>query len=304
MPLPPNLYCGTSGWSYPHWEGVVYPKSRRRGFHALEFLSRYLDAVEINSTFYQPVRPEIARLWIQKVSGNPRFLFTAKLNRRFTHDRVLDAGEVAQHKDGLWPLLRARKLGAVLLQFPWTFRFTEENREYLIRLRRLFHEFPLVAEMRHSSWMQEEALGTLIDYRIGFCNQDQAFYTKAMPATAFLTSDVGYVRLHGRNPRDWEQEFGRSPKSTAAHDYLYEAAELAAWSERLETIRPFSARTFVFTNNDARGKAVVNALQLAAMQGDERRRAPRELLASYTLALQGFRDSGPWQPLLFDRAVA
>ena len=57
MPLPQNLYCGPCGWSYPHWNGTVYPKNRSRGFHSLEFISRYFDAVEINTSFYLAAAP-------------------------------------------------------------------------------------------------------------------------------------------------------------------------------------------------------------------------------------------------------
>ena len=83
MSLPQNLHCGPCGWSYPHWNGIVYPKLKRRNFHALGELATYFDAVEINTTFYQNVRPEITRLWLRKVSRNPKFLFTAKLGRQF-----------------------------------------------------------------------------------------------------------------------------------------------------------------------------------------------------------------------------
>ena len=299
MPLPQTLHCGPSGWSYPHWNGIVYPKLKPRGFHALADLARYFDAVEINTTFYQPIRPEIARLWIKKVSGNPKFQFTAKLGRRFTHERLIGPAEVAQFKEGLWPLLRAKKLGCLLMQFPWTFRYTEENREYLIALRRAFHEFPLVAEMRHSSWMHEEALGTLIDYRIGFANIDQAPYTKAMPPAAFLTSAIGYVRLHGRNPQDWKREFGSALKPAAAHDYLYSREELLEWKPRIEHIQQHAATTFVFANNDVGGKSVVNALQLARMLGDDRRASPAELLQRFPNELTGFHSDRPMQDALF-----
>jgi len=299
MPLPQNLCCGPSGWSYQHWNGIVYPKSKPRGFHALEDLCQYFDAIEINTTFYQPLRPEIARLWMHKVSSNPKFLFTAKLGRRFTHDRLLGSGDVAAFKEGLWPMLRARKLGCILMQFPWTFRYTEENREYLIELRRAFHEFPLVAEMRHSSWIHEEALGTLIDYHIGFANIDQASYTKAMPPSEFLTSPVGYVRLHGRNPQDWEREFGRAPKPVAAHDYLYSRRELLEWKPRIEHLQRFGERTFVFANNDVGGKSVVNALQLAQILGDGRREAPADLIRRYPSELADFHSCRPVQDELF-----
>ncbi len=199
---PAAVRIGTAGWSYPHWNGLVYPKTPWPGFHSLEVIAKHLDTVEINSSFYQQLKPEVGRLWMRKVEANPDFLFTAKLHQRFTHARVLDDAEIAGFKAGLAPFLKARKLGAVLMQFPWSFRFTAENREFFIRLRRAFHEYPLVAEMRHSSWMREEALGTFLDYRVGFCNIDQPAYTSAMPPTEFLTSQVAYVRLHGRNPKN------------------------------------------------------------------------------------------------------
>ena len=299
MPLPQTLYCGPSGWSYPHWNGSVYPKLKPRGFHPLQDVANYFDAVEINTTFYQPIRPEIARLWLRKVAHNPRFLFTAKLGRRFTHERLLQAAEVAQFKDGLWPLLSARKLGCVLMQFPWTFRYTEENREHLIEVRRAFHEFPLVAEMRHSSWMHEEALGTLIDHHVGFANIDQAAYTKAMPPTSLMTSPIGYVRLHGRNPQDWQRAFGRVAEGVSAHDYLYSRAELMEWRPRIQEIKEHAAVTFVFANNDAGGKAVVNALQLGQMLGDERGMAPAELIARFPAELEEFHADRPVQNALF-----
>ena len=304
MPLPQTLHCGPCGWSYPHWNGIVYPKLKRRGFHALTDLARYFDAVEINTTFYQNIRPEITRLWLRKVSHNPKFLFTAKLGRRFTHERMIEATEVAAFKEGLWPLLGAKKVGCVLMQFPWTFRYTEENREFLITLRRAFHEFPLVAEMRHDSWTHEEALGTLIDYRIGFANIDQAPYIKAMPPASFLTSSIGYVRLHGRNPQDWQREFGRAAKPLAAHDYLYSPEELLEWKPRIEHIQEHAASTFVFANNDVGGKAVVNALELAEMLGDERRLAPADLIAAFPRELADFHSDRPMQDALFSNYEA
>jgi uncharacterized protein YecE (DUF72 family) len=303
MPLPRTLYCGPSGWSYPHWNGVVYPKLKPRGFHALENLSTYFDAVEINTSFYQALQPELASLWLKKVEHNPKFQFTVKLGRRFTHERSLAAAEIARFKEGLWPLHRARRLGCVLMQFPWSFRYTEENRAFLIALRRAFHEFPLVAEMRHSSWLHEEALGTLIDYRIGFANIDQAPYVKGMPPASALTSRIGYVRLHGRNPQHWEREFGRPARALAAHDYLYSPRELREWQQRIDHIQQHAAATFVFANNDAGGQSVVNALQLAQMLGDDRRRAPVPLIEQFPEALADFRAERPVQDALFANYV-
>lgn len=278
-----SLRCGTAGWAYPHWNSFVYPKPRPRGFHALEYLSRYFDALEINSTFYRPVRPEIARLWGALVAGNGNFRFTAKMARRFTHERELVAEEVRAFKEGLWPLWKGGRLGCVLMQFPWSFRYTEENREFFIHLRRTFHEFPLVAEMRHASWAREEAIGTFIDYRVGFCNIDQPRSEKAMPPASFLTSGIGYARLHGRT----------------GNDYLYSESELAEWAGRIGKLGRHAEAVYGFTTNDGGGKAVVNALQLQARLGLRGAMAPAEVLRRYRVALAGFHEAEAAQNGLF-----
>lgn len=273
---------GPAGWAYLQWKGVVYPGA---GMHPLESLATQFDVVEINSSFYQPLKPEIVTLWTKKVQVNPRFQFTAKLLQRFTHARIVEHAEVEQFKEGLRPLLRAGKLGALLMQFPWAFRFTAENREFFIRLRRAFHEFPLVAEMRHSSWMAEEAIGTFLDYRVGFCNIDQAESMRAMPPTAFLTSSIGYARLHGR---------GRG--------YLYSEAELAEWAQRIEKIGRYAESTFVVFNNDAGARSVVNALQMQERISGVRAPAPRELRRRYPVELEHFGPQRAEQQFLFPAA--
>ena len=277
----PTICCGPSGWSFVTEALTGGPKR-----HPLEFIAEHFDCVEIHDSFSAMVRPELSRVWMRKVAANKQFQFTAKLHRHFTHDRLLDPAELAAYKEGLWPLLRAGRFGCLLMQFPWSFRYTKENRDFFIRLRRTFHEFPLAAEMRHASWMTDEAVGTFIDYRIGFCNIDQPSYTKAMPPTAFLTSSVGYVRLHGRNAFNW---FGGANTSAHGHryDYLYSDSELAEWKKRIEHIAGFAERTFVITNNDAGSKALINGLQLRSLlQGRDGRDLPPELLQRYPVRQQ------------------
>jgi uncharacterized protein YecE (DUF72 family) len=287
-----RILIGTAGWSYPHWNGVVYPTARGAGFHPLELIARHTDTVEINSSFYQHLKPEVVKLWAKKVARNPNFLFTAKLHQQFTHQRVLNDADVAAFKEGLYPLLRAGKLGGLLMQFPWSYRFTEENRDFFIRVRRAFHEFPLVAEMRHSSWMAEEAQGVFLDYKVGFCNIDQPAYTRAMPPTALLTSAVGYVRLHGRNPKNSLGAFEQGAARLRQHDYLYNEGELTEWAERIERVSRFAENTFVIFNNDASAKSFVNSLQLKEMLGSRRIPAPLELRRKFPVQLEHM---GPMQ---------
>ncbi|MBI3679991.1 MAG: DUF72 domain-containing protein [Acidobacteria bacterium] len=269
------LRCGVAGWDYPDWDRVVYPCPKPRGFHPLEFLSRLFDVVEISSSFHEFLRPEVCRLWVRRVRQNPQFRFTAKLHRLFTHDRVLETGAVDRFQHGLLPLAESGLLSCLLMQFPWSFRFTQENREYFIKLRRSFHTFPLVAEMRHASWMCEEALGTFIDYHVGFVNLDQPQYIRAMPPTAFLTASAGYVRLHGRNNANWMREYSRPAGRGQRNDYLYTEEELSEWKQRIDRLRSFASEVNVILNNDVGGKSVINALEMERMLGLDMRIGPR-----------------------------
>jgi uncharacterized protein YecE (DUF72 family) len=296
-----EIRIGTAGWAYPHWTGLVYPKAPGSGFHALELIARHVDLVEINSSFYQFLKPELVKLWLKKVERNPKFLFTAKLHQQFTHRRLLSVADAAAFKEGLWPLLRAHKLGAVLMQFPWSYRFTAENRDYLIRLRRAFHEFPLVAEMRHDSWLAEEALGTFLDYKIGFCNIDQPEYARAMPPASILTSAIGYVRLHGRSLKD-AGSFDPAAGPQRRNDYLYAEVDLAEWASRIQHLARFAERTFVVFNNDGGARSVVNALQMRALLGQGRTTAPLGLRRKYPVELEHFGPRQTGQQWLFPAA--
>ncbi len=298
--------CGVAGWNFPGWESAVYPRPKPRGFQPLAYLSRFFDVIEINTSFYQPIRPEVARLWLWQVEHNPAFRFTAKLQRTFTHERCLDPDQVECFARGLRPLRDAGKLGCLLMQFPWSFRFTEENRDFLIRLRREFAEFPLVAEMRHSSWLREEALGLLIDYHVGFCNLDQPPRQSCLPATACLTSPVGYVRLHGRGKGGWLQEFDEVPGESGAARYLYTLEDLAGWAARIGPMQRFADAVYVVATNHERGRSVVNALQLGSLLGLGKDRVPRTLASVWRNELNGLVPDGPVQSCLFEkeRAVA
>ncbi len=114
-----SIKIGIAGWSYSDWEGIVYPRPAPHGFHALEYMSQFFDVVEVNSSFYQPPRAENTRLWARQVEANPRFPFTAKLWRGFTHERNATRQDEKVFKAGLAPLASAGRLGALLMQFPW-----------------------------------------------------------------------------------------------------------------------------------------------------------------------------------------
>jgi uncharacterized protein YecE (DUF72 family) len=155
--------------------------------------------------------------------------------------------------------------------------------------------------MRHDSWLQEEALGTMIDYRVGFVNIDQPSHTRAMPPTAYLTSPIGYVRMHGRNPLYWREEFENPDSRQYRANYLYGAEEFEEWKPRFERVSAFSTATFVVFTNDARGASVVNALELKRLHGAASQ-APSRLVQLYPGHLAQFRADAPVQTALFAAA--
>ncbi|MBL8179440.1 MAG: DUF72 domain-containing protein [Bryobacterales bacterium] len=297
----PAFRSGPSGWRHPDWLRSVYPV-KNGSFHELEFLASFFDTVEIPVS-HQPLRPELSALWVRKVAHNAKFRFTVQAPVEFTHERRLDASMVEAFRESLRPLAAANRLGCVLLQFPWAFRFTEENREYFIQLRRALHAYPLVAEMRHASWMRDEALGVFVDYHVGFVNLDQPCHVNAMPPTAFLTTPVAYVRLHGRG------EAGQWFQRPESRDYLYSTSELAEWKQRLDRIRKHASETYVLFANHAGGKSVVNALQMKTLVEGVASQAPGQWRRQFARELRGYLEApqASRQPSLLDmctKAVA
>jgi uncharacterized protein YecE (DUF72 family) len=181
-------------------------------------------------------------------------------------------------KEGLAPLVSEGRLGALLLQFPWSFRNTPENHEYLSGLIMQFMEYPLVLEVRHSSWNKPEVFEWLAGLGVGFCNIDQPVIGQSIAPSARATAPVGYVRLHGRNYEHW---FTSSEHPEERYNYLYSQAELEPWAARIQSIAQHTEVTFVITNNHFQGKAIANALQLIRLIRNQPVRVPETLLESY-----------------------
>jgi len=275
---PSIIRVGPAGWSYDDWSGIVYPAPRPRDFHEATYLARFLDVIEINTTFYHPPVASMVAGWARKVADFSNFRFTAKLWQRFTHERNANRPDEKLFKEGLAPLVEANRLGALLLQFPWSFKNTRENREYLGGLVVEFMEYPLVLEVRHSSWNHSEVFAWLAQQGVGFCNIDQPIIGRSLGPSERATSPIGYVRLHGRN---YEQWFSSAEHPEERYNYLYSATELESWAERIRKVAASAEVTFVVTNNHFQGKAVVNALQLVHLLQGEAVRVPETLVTHY-----------------------
>jgi uncharacterized protein YecE (DUF72 family) len=272
------IRIGTAGWKYKDWDGIVYPKPKPRGFNELAYLAQYFTAVEINSSYYGPPKAAAAKRWVESVSGNRLLRFTAKLFHSFTHERKPAPNDEKEFKDGIAPLLEGGRFGALLLQFPWSFRNSPENREYIAGLQRRFREYPLVLEVRHGSWTEPETFDFLAELDIGLCNIDQPLFGRSIKPGAEATSAIGYIRLHGRNYKTW---FAESATVRERYDYLYPVQELDPWVDRTIEISRKTKDTYVMSNNHNLGKAAVNAIQLTSILNSRPVSAPPTLVAHY-----------------------
>ncbi|MGH9638413.1 MAG: DUF72 domain-containing protein, partial [Bryobacteraceae bacterium] len=264
-----RILVGPAGWSYPDWNGILYPTHRPRDFHEATYLAQFFDTIEINTSFYNPLRPDFAAQWVERVAANPRFLFTAKMWQRFTHETGATAQDEKAVRAGFDVLRGANRLGAVLLQFPFSFHRTPENLDRLKRTLSIFSDYPLVVEVRHSSWVLPDFFNFLHERRVGFCNIDQPLIGRSVKPGERATSALGYVRLHGRRYDTWFSDAPGLP-SHERYNYLYSEQELVPWAERIRHVSAGTEKTFVVANNHFEAKGVVNALQLIGMLSGEK----------------------------------
>src|SRR5437899_568577 len=198
-----NIRIGPAGWSYSDWAGYVYPTPRPKGFHEATYLAQFFDTIEINTSFYQPLNPAHARQWLDRVSANPHFVFTAKLWQKFTHDPSATPEDERAVRAGFDILHKAGKLGAILLQFPFAFHRTAETIAYLDTVLKRFADYPLAVEVRHATWNDPEIFARLRERRVAFCNIDQPLIGRSLEPSEEITSSIGYIRLHGRRYDTW-----------------------------------------------------------------------------------------------------
>lgn len=290
-----SVHVGTSGWSYPtgkgRWNGLLYPATRAKrdgtsNFDELVFYAEHFDTVEVNTTFYAQPRQEVVADWVRRTPQ--RFAFSMKLYQKFTHPKMfreaalksapgsegplldllaqVTPSDIDDFRSGIEPAARAGKLGALLAQFPPSFKSTAASRDYLGQLLRVLSDYPIAVELRHRSWSDDfaETLQVLNAFQAAWVQIDEPKFRFSIRQNA-LPNVTGfyYMRLHGRNAAQW----WRHDKSEDRYNYLYSGEELREFSETAKAANELVKKAYLYTNNHFAAKSVVNAVMLKAQLG-------------------------------------
>jgi uncharacterized protein YecE (DUF72 family) len=270
-----QIYIGIAGWSYPDWKDIVYTEPKT---DQLEFVSRFVDCIEINSTFYRPPFERTTKQWLDRTSKHPDFFFTAKLHKSFTHDGRIDPEIVKFFHKGFQPFLEKGKLKHLLVQFRYDFADRPQTREHLARIVKNFADaFHLAVEVRHKSWENPDALKFLEELGVSVCNLDYPTSSNSFNIQQCTVGRNGYFRMHGRNVEKW---FSKSSRDET-YNYYYNDKELTQIEERIgELAKVFECLT-VIANNHYRGAELANAIELKALISGQRQDVPEGLLRTY-----------------------
>ena len=257
----------------------------------------------MNSTFYGQPRPDVTRKWAERTPA--AFEFSVKLYQKFTHPRMfkerlaaglpdrggpnaaaalgrgdarpesalLDAlarpndADLDEFRRGIDPLASSGRLGALLAQFPASFKDAPASRDYLAALLRAFAGYPVAVELRHRSWSDAigETLALLNTFGAAWVQIDEPKFRFSIRQN-YLPNVQGfyYMRLHGRNAAKW----WRHEKSEDRYDYLYSAAELKEFSDTADAAKQLVKKLYLYTNNHFSAKSVANAAMIKQQLGE------------------------------------
>jgi uncharacterized protein YecE (DUF72 family) len=291
-----NLFIGTSGWNYPGgrgtWNGVFYPatKGRPKGFDELAFYAEHFCTVEVNSTFYGQPRSDVTRGWVSRTPNG--FEFSLKLYQKFTHSRMFrerlehtlppdaaaepalealaepNQADLDEFRRGIDPLMDAGRLGAVLAQFPPSFKRDPPSVDRLGGLLRDFAGYPIAVELRHKSWSDDVAgtISLLNEFDAAWVQIDEPKFKLSIRQNHLPNvRTFYYMRLHGRNAKQWWQQGSTEDR----YDYLYSRDELAEFADVAGAARALVKKVYLYTNNHFAAKSVANAAMLKDALGDQ-----------------------------------
>jgi uncharacterized protein YecE (DUF72 family) len=253
------IYLGTAGFSYPDWKGRFYPE-RFESRHMLEFYSARFPVVEVNSSWYAiPPPSRFASMASRTPDG---FRFVVKAYQGITHQVPGRPEDFRAFLSAIRPLEEKAKLAAVLVQFPWGFKNTPDNRSYLESLRERMGDLAVVVEFRNQGWAVEATWELLRELKMAFCCVDEPPLKGLMEPRAVFTAEPAYVRFHGRNRLAW---WDRGRESWERYDYLYSREELEEWTGKVRELASQAKDVYLIFNNHYRGQAVRNARMMAGL---------------------------------------
>lgn len=260
-----RLYIGTAGFSYPDWRGPFYPE----GLRPKDFLAYYAQkfhVVELDFTYYRQPSPKTMESMAKGVGSG--FRFTVKAHKTITHEIPEGPGldrEIAAFAEGVAPLARSGALGCILYQFPWGFKYDRRNLDYVTSLRERLPLAPAVVEFRNAGWAREDVYKALRDSGTGFCCVDEPDLPSLFPKVSLATSNLAYIRFHGRNAAKWF----RHKEAWERYDYLYTDGEMVPWIARIRDMSTEADEIYLLYNNCHKGQAAQNAARMLELLGCE-----------------------------------
>jgi uncharacterized protein YecE (DUF72 family) len=255
QPTKTGIRVGTAGYSYSDWKGPFYPADLPNG-DMLPFYAQHFPAVEVNYSYYRIPAARTSAAMLRKA---PYLEYAVKLFGGFTHEPDPKWEDLPSFVYGIQPFIDAGKLATVLAQFPWAFRAVDESWD------RLKHIADGMAGIPNSGWHQDAVRERLAQMGLGLVNVDEPHLKGLLPATAFVTNQIGYVRMHGRNYKKW----WHSEKPDDRYNYSYSIPELEEWIPRLKELNKYAERSYVIFNNHPLGQAVVAAREMMSLLLDE-----------------------------------
>ncbi len=250
-----GLLIGTSGYSYTDWVGKVYPE----GTDKSDFLTLYAERfsfTELNFSYYR--MPTSSTLGAIASKAPPDFAFAVKAHQAMTHDRGESWEQQAEaFLSALAGVSTTFTLRGVLLQFPYSFHYTPENRRYLASLTDALASLRLYVEFRNADWDRDDVYAEMERRGLSLVIPDMPRLDRLPKITPRLTSPHAYLRFHGRNAGSWWKG-----TNVTRYDYLYSRAELEEWSGPVFDLADQAETITIAFNNHYAGQAVANAEQM------------------------------------------
>jgi len=251
-----ELLIGTSGYDYDSWKGLFYPEKLAKA-KFLEYYSTQFNSLELNGTYYRMPSADQMRRMIERSGGKVKF--SVKAFRDITHavDKSQYKTLIYEFQKALEPLINEKLLLCALFQFPESFCYGKQERIYLGDLLQEVVDMPVVVELRNKQWQKDSVYMELKERKVGWCITDNPHIKNLLNLEYVQTSDIGYMRFHGRNAEMWE-----NGDNETRYDYCYSESELQSFVYPITELLKNTKIVSLFFNNHAKSNATVNARKL------------------------------------------